>query len=623
MNLKYPEVSKNYRKDINGLRALAVLLVLIYHIDTSWLNAGFLGVDIFLVISGYLITRNIVFEISQNSFSFKIFYLKRIRRLFPVLGVVMLVTLIAGYFILPPYFYSRLGQATLSAVFSLSNFFFWFEDGYFNVGSYLKPLLHTWSLGLEEQFYLIWPPIIYLIYKLKWKLSLVMVTTFLFSILSAEFNTDDSASFFLLPFRMFEFLAGAFIIFIEQHLRKSPNWLNTILHIMGISLVVGSAIYFDKYTDMPSLISMVPCLGTMIIIAFPPSFLSKMLFNNTLSSILGKSSYSIYLVHWPIIVYYNFLYPSNQNIEAKLFIAALCIIIGLICWSWIEKPFKTIEYNNWKIVFGIPSFFLLLGLASYGIDAFDGFKTTDKNPYSLSRENMTSQRQKYWVDGRNPSGILLGDTNKKIVIMGNSHSVDLIYALRNNGFKHQIEYLRGSHYCFNFGSSSVQSKNKKDCSSELNKHLSSPVWKTADAIYLHDDWKGTNLVDLKNLLLKIRNQTNAPIFVFGPKMVYTRFADVILSSCTQYDPASINAQSQKFIVKTKEDQNDQLLNFFSNPEIINQNIQYVDIQGSLKKHELVSSKTGKLLYFDSNHYTEAGSTELGERLKIRYPILFE
>ena len=155
-------MNKLFLKEINGLRALAVLLVLLFHIDPQFLTAGFLGVDVFLVISGYLITRNINFDLRSGEFSFSTFYKKRIKRLFPALGITLLVSLIAGYFILTPYFYQKTAVSVLYALFSGSNFLFFFEEGYFSAGSELRPLLHTWSLGLEEQFYLIWPLFLFL-----------------------------------------------------------------------------------------------------------------------------------------------------------------------------------------------------------------------------------------------------------------------------------------------------------------------------------------------------------------------------------------------------------------------------------------------------------------------------
>ena len=162
-----PNIIKEYRPELNGLRALAVILVLLFHLDISWMQGGFLGVDVFLVVSGYFISKNILYGLQNNSFTFKKFYTKRLRRLFPALIFTLILVVIAGYFFFTPSSYERLGKSAIFASFSLSNFFFWSEAGYFNLESTYKPLLHMWSLSLEEQFYLFWPLLLVILYKFK------------------------------------------------------------------------------------------------------------------------------------------------------------------------------------------------------------------------------------------------------------------------------------------------------------------------------------------------------------------------------------------------------------------------------------------------------------------------
>ena len=201
----------NYIKEFDGLRALAILFVFFYHLEIFFLKNGFLGVDIFFVLSGYLITRSISFAISNNDFSFSEFYIRRINRLFPPLFLMILAVTVVGNFILPSPSIQSAGGAGLHALFGISNLFFWTESGYFDSSSALKPLLHTWSLGVEEQFYLFWPLIVYFSLK-KNLLSISLVFLFTLSILLTYiFEAQHSLTFYLTPFRVFEFCFGAFI----------------------------------------------------------------------------------------------------------------------------------------------------------------------------------------------------------------------------------------------------------------------------------------------------------------------------------------------------------------------------------------------------------------------------
>jgi len=226
-----------YQPHIDGLRAIAVLSVLIFHLNESWLPGGFVGVDIFFVISGYLITKLIIREIDQSGgFSFKGFYVRRVRRLFPAMAATFALSLVAAYFILSPAHVIEFAKSLISAIFSVSNIYFWNTAGYFDSDSSFKPLLHTWSLAVEEQFYLIWPLLLFLIYRCLGKAALI-VAVIAISLLSlalnlavfenraeimtwwnASFDREldlDATAFYLLPFRVFELGIGAGLVFVR------------------------------------------------------------------------------------------------------------------------------------------------------------------------------------------------------------------------------------------------------------------------------------------------------------------------------------------------------------------------------------------------------------------------
>ena len=244
MLLGFAMLKNKYRSDIDGLRAIAVLAVLFFHLEIPYFGGGFVGVDIFFVISGFLITRLIKGEIDNTgSFDFKRFYVRRIRRLFPALFVTLLSTAIVSAFVFSPSHLERFGGALSSALLSVSNFYFWLESDYFDLSAILKPLLHTWSLSIEEQFYLIWPVSLFFLIKLKkkWVAPFVLLFATLVSLylnfvfadgnvqlinqyvpfLEDKINHGRSTIFFLMPFRIFEFAIGGLLVWMIQYPLKS------------------------------------------------------------------------------------------------------------------------------------------------------------------------------------------------------------------------------------------------------------------------------------------------------------------------------------------------------------------------------------------------------------------
>ena len=543
-------MTKTYKPEINGLRAVAVLLVLIFHIDSNLLQGGFLGVDVFFVISGYLITNNILFDIKQEAFSFADFYRRRVQRLLPALGFTILATIIAGYFFLPSYFYERLSNSALLALLSASNIFFWLEGGYFNTGSDLKPLLHTWSLGIEEQFYLLWPILIVGLQKFLPKfLNLVFLLLVALSIALCHLymhSDPPAATFFLLQFRIFEFVLGAVCISLVPFF-KEKQILNNVLVIIGLGLIIGSAVVFDQYMTMPGMLSLIPCVGTMLVICGGLSSLSSILLNNKLADLIGKASYSIYLFHWPLIVYYNlWTVEDDLLLGEKFLLLGLSLVGGFLMWGLIEQPMRRPAIKARTIWLGVPVFFLSIAGIAYGIRFNKGFPQRDNNPYTLNEKQLNQQKGKYWREGGPESAILKGSSNKQVLIMGNSHAIDLIYSLRNNGFRANIISLPTHFSCSNFGALPIEKKYTTKCESVTNRNLANIAWQRADEIYLHDDWRAQNNQNLRLLLERIRTLTNAPIYVFGPKMIYTQVSDVIIKSSKSISPKEINKHALSY-----------------------------------------------------------------------------
>jgi len=363
-----------HRPDIDGLRAIAVLSVLLFHFDFTLFKGGFVGVDIFFVISGFLITRLIRKEIlTTGTFRFGNFYLRRSRRLFPALFVTLLVSTVCAIWLFPPTHLQRFGGTLIHAMASVSNFFFWSEAGYFDVASRTKPLLHTWSLGIEEQFYLIWPLLLVLVVKkgkryvapiaiillgaasfylnirlgdgqsqLLTKLQVHLPTWFS---LESWLSQGESSLFFLLPFRVFEFTIGAALVWVGSFQFKQ-RLLNEALFALGLGLVLYSVFTFSDTMIFPSFNGLVPCFGAaLLIFSGQTKFLGAVVRNKPFVWI-GGISYSLYLVHWPLIVFVEYYQLSLIDGSQRYWMLGVAFILAYILHRSVEKPLRYAKVDS-------------------------------------------------------------------------------------------------------------------------------------------------------------------------------------------------------------------------------------------------------------------------------------
>ena len=332
----------NYRPDIDGLRAFAVSAVVLFHCGFYGLSGGFIGVDIFFVISGYLITSLLIRDLTKGNFSLTAFYAKRIRRLYPALVFTLLITLIGGYFIFMPDEFKELGQSAVSVVTYLSNIFFWLKSDYFDGPSELKPLLHTWSLAVEEQFYIIFPLIMILVFKLHKKFrNLALFALLLLSLIACTLyvHIDNSAAFFFMPFRIWEFLAGAMCTLVVRLVVK--NTIREIITLIGLLLIALSLVLIDESMLFPGVSAIPVCLGTALVIGFNnnDTYISRFLAANPIVFI-GKISYSTYLIHWPLVVFYTYYIIREINLVEKITLVFLSFVFGYIIYSTVENRFR-------------------------------------------------------------------------------------------------------------------------------------------------------------------------------------------------------------------------------------------------------------------------------------------
>jgi peptidoglycan/LPS O-acetylase OafA/YrhL len=334
----------SYRPDIDGLRAIAVLSVLLGHLSSSLMPGGFVGVDIFFVISGYLITSQVQKEACNGTFSLKQFYKRRINRIVPALMPVLIATLAVGYFVLSPVDLVRMMKSACLTMIGLSNVLFWHEYGTYFAGKATEaPLLNTWSLGVEEQFYIIWPLLVILLLKISRKyaaiaLGILTICAVIVSVVGVTFS--PLASYYLLPTRFFELMAGGLLALIAVRSRLESRFASQVCFFAGISLLGGSLLWLNKSSAFPGTNAIWPCLGTVLLIwsgsiqdAAPSILTSRPLV------FIGLISYSLYLWHWPVIAYLNYM---NIEIGPFIGISVICgsFVLAWASWKFVEGPMR-------------------------------------------------------------------------------------------------------------------------------------------------------------------------------------------------------------------------------------------------------------------------------------------
>ena len=353
-------IKSQYRAEIDGLRAIAVLGVVFFHFRLGLFAGGFAGVDVFFVISGYLITRNILTDANVGAFSFAEFYTRRARRILPALIFTVACTFWAGFFWLPPENLQLLAGEATSALLSISNIQYWRNaHAYFAHASDHLALLHCWSLSLEEQFYLFWPVFILFVRRrnvLTIGIVCAAAASFAFAILYGL--RDPQAVFFLMPFRIFEFAIGASVIFIELLLSAA------LAGFVGAMGLLAIAIAFTLLDDSSSfaLVTLLPSLGAAAVICAGTKYRLSSLLTNAVSRFLGRISYSLYLCHWPILFFARFLYgEAAESWQGIVLGFVLMLVVAALMRRLIEQPFRWSAQSSGKKRTAFAFAFLILG----------------------------------------------------------------------------------------------------------------------------------------------------------------------------------------------------------------------------------------------------------------------
>jgi peptidoglycan/LPS O-acetylase OafA/YrhL len=463
--LKHPHLShSSYRPDIDGLRAVAILLVLIYHCFPNFLKAGFIGVDIFFVISGYLISHIVFKNLEKNTFSFKEFYLRRIKRIFPVLIIVLISCLIFGWFFFYPEEYQELATQSSSSAIFLANFELLRESGYFDNAAETKPLLHLWSLSIEEQFYIFWPLLLFLSFKKKYNFLLITlgitILSFLANILIIKNHPE--AAFYLPICRFWEIMIGGVLAYLQLH-QKQLNPKNLLISfilkpnnskaIAGVLLIILSLFLIDRHQQFPGYLALLPCFGTFLIIASgSQSWINRHLLANKLMVGIGLISYPLYLWHWPLISFATVIKGKTPRPELLMGIIFLSFVLAYLSYKFIETPIRTTKKvkKSIAILIGLMVIIFIAGALIIKMKGVEG--RTNSKKYLLIRTMNRGQAtdhdclNKYKQLSNITYCRISGSGTKKIFIIGDSHSQAIFngYSQTLNGTNYQITQIANS-----------------------------------------------------------------------------------------------------------------------------------------------------------------------------------
>ena len=483
-----------YRADIDGLRAIAVISVICFHAFPLSLKGGFIGVDIFFVISGYLISTIIFDNLEHHTFSFIEFYSRRIKRIFPALLLVLIACLIFGWFALLADEYKQLGKHIAGGAGFIANFIFWNESGYFDNTADTKPLLHLWTLGIEEQFYIVWPLLLWAAWKKKFNLLTISVVIAIFSfVLNVKgIRADAIATFYSPQTRFWELLIGSILAYVTLYKpnllatqkQKLDGWLGALIwtglpkenlrtlrnaqSLLGAALIGYGLLILNKDRHFPGTWALLPTLGAALIIsAGTQAGFNRIVLSNRLLVWFGLISFPLYLWHWPLLSFACIL-EGEASLKMRSIALLVSIILAWLTYQLIEKPIRLKAKSN-ITVYILITLMLLVGSGGYVLyknDGFQGygFRSKEKNDFanyfenSLPKQNYfeeTGMSKKYRADcefydfekhriskvTRIPKlqidiSCYTPNTDPKkkniLFILGDSHAQQLYFGLKNN-----------------------------------------------------------------------------------------------------------------------------------------------------------------------------------------------
>ncbi len=661
-------MKKTYFPHIDGLRAVAVLVVIFFHLGTDYFDGGYVGVDVFFVISGFLITRLILASLdSDRGFSIKNFYIRRFKRLAPALMVTLFFTFIAASLIFTPSDLKRTSGAILSAIFSTSNFYFWLESDYFDVSTKLKPILHTWSLSIEEQFYLFWPFLLILAsYRKVKKIRVLLIFTILIisfslnhlfrdgSIVARFANIPEflnepilnfkSSLFFLIPFRIFEFAIGALITgFFNKKLKKT--WHYDILFFAGLASIIFSTVTFDDTLLFPYWRALIPCLGAALIIFSGAQTKFAGVLSNRYFVFIGVLSYSLYLTHWPIIVFHSYLVGELDWLSGTS-AAVLTFATALALHFWVEKPLRNRDFSRSPIRFKIigVGFLTLVTISLHSfLNAGWAWRINSPEIKNVALTALSDYHRDYY-GGRGYRAYLKKEEvpPPEVILIGDSHGKHYAEGLvKVIGSKYDIKTAIAAGFsCFhlpNFTRKTKEVNYNILCPQKLERaleymsiHPSNPPIFVVSHSWISQMHRGALLIDGKiakrtidlqdvvNGILELKTRIgNSPLIVIG----HVPGASINLSQYYSLPPLArwfSGKEDYRFVPSNKKivEFNSHLENFLQNKS----GIHFIDPHDVFCRKKICQNfdGNGNFIYSDTSHLSKFGSIYFFEEIEDQF-----
>lgn len=648
--------------EIQGLRAIAVMLVVIFHLSPKLLTGGYIGVDIFFVISGYLITGIIARE--NNSFNFKNFYVKRFWRLFPALVTVIFITQIVAMLVFSPALLERMGYESIAAMVSVANLFYWQEQGYFNSESIVKPFLHYWSLSVEEQFYLFWPVIIVMMAGLsvsKKLLGLMLIATLGFLGALVYRSVDNSAVFFLTPFRIFEFAIGALVVWAPNFV--SSRWQKSLLinlsACVSVLVLIGAAYIFDKKTPHPSFSILVPCFAVAWLLYITKWNITVRCLSFRFLTHIGNMSYSIYLVHWPIIVFTSFILFEPLSPWSILLAIISTYFLAWLLHQYIEKPLRYQHGHRMSFVSMVILAVLVTSLGIY-FSISEGAQWRISSKYLYDEQYVATGKRLDYGDCDKAKkweaiceiGAPQEQSKVKILLIGDSHAGHLRYGLDRYGKENAVFIRVWKHTGCKpvFGTytqlgrdGATRERKSQSCLATIKAWEKEIDEENYDAVILSAKWSATHyrkkhgkdrkpptpLVSLveadynitpKDLFAQKLSSTVSKILQNGKKVIvfsqvprlYKNYTGCNETPLLQMFPSLLEERcklgiSKKSMLSRVEHANS-TISSFENDRVLS--ILPSNYFCGAKGKSCMLTKNGKLLYKDDNHISPYGSVSL-------------
>ena len=646
-----------YRKEIDGLRAISILLVMFFHAGYQSFSGGFIGVDIFFVISGYLITTMILHEKKNGDFSLVWFYERRARRLLPALYFVMFFSIPMAWFLLPPSDLKNFGQSLISTSTFTSNFLFMLESSYFDRVSEFKPLLHTWSLAVEEQYYLFFP--IFMIWLFRYSYFIKLVFLILLALLSFSYSVyitsiSPEVGFFVFQSRIWEILFGSISAFYLYKFGSFENKLaSESLSALGMILLFVGVIVIEKDSHYPGFYTLLPTVGTVLVILFSTrnTLVFRFLRLRFLVG-LGLISYSLYLWHYPILSFarhFNFGELSNLHTTLLLLIS---LIPAYFSWQFIEKPFRSKSVFSKRFVISV---FCLLTLLFSSIGLLMEINQGYKQRTNFSEELVHSFKMPQHSDCFNLAkleieknwGCYLGEEKEHVdfIFFGDSHTIPLRNEIDKHAAKHKKRvFYAGMSSCIPFLNTYIKNDGLNGNCYELNKKvLKFALEQNVKGIILSARWSGYLQGDYNNLNSKfIARNKKGPYDLDESKLAFKEGLEKTLELYNSYKidmhiisqaPLQIDNAESIYFRLNKSNKN---LEAFSIEEDIfsdleepyktffletNLDLSYHDIKNIMCKEQICFIGTkDKSYYHDDDHLSTEGAKKLEPILKEIFDI---